>query len=355
MTLPEATLQKIGQRTSDITMNFLLCSERSGSNLIRVMLDAHSQIFAPGPTHLGRMLIPKLSRYGDLNIDSNFRRLAEDAVKVFNQRYSHYAYSVTADEIVEKARHRHFCAIYEYIFKKGMQLSQKRQVFMKENHNHQLVAYWLRYFPNAKFVFQVRDPRDFYLSAKKYRPFLTQYHSPWRTINTWKKDQEESRRVLLELGPKRVFFQRYEDLISNTEESLIRLCEFLEVPYEMKMLDFHKQESVQIDARNRPEGWANLSKGVMKDNKEKFRKGLSPSEIIQLEHRLKDLIKIFDYRLAYEKVPAWKLTACLSFEASRELLANIYRIGRDKYRRGRDIVKRIKLEITKQLGRKSAS
>ena len=136
MTLPAATLLKGGQRTSGITMNFLLCSERSGSNLIRVMLDAHSQIHAPGPTHIGRMLIPKLSQYGDLNTDKNFRRLAEDVVTVFNQRYSHYTYSVTADEIIENVKHRHFSAIYEYICKKGMLLNQKRQVFMKENHNH---------------------------------------------------------------------------------------------------------------------------------------------------------------------------------------------------------------------------
>jgi len=317
------------------------------------MLDAHSQIHAPGPTHIGRMLIPKLSQYGDLNTDKNFRRLAEDVVTVFNQRYSHYTYSVTVDEIMEKVRHRHFSAIYEYICKKGMLLNQKRQVFMKENHNHRFVDHWLCYFPNAKFIFQVRDPRDFYLSAKKYRPFLTQYHSPWRTINTWKKDQEESRRILLELGPKRVFFQRYEDLISNPESTLRKLCEFLEVPYEAKMLDFHKQESVQIDAHNRPEGWANLSKSVMKDNKEKFRKELSPSEIIQLEYRLESLIRIFNYRLAYEKVPSWMLAGCLTFEAGREFLANIYRIGRDKYRRGRDIVKRVNREIKKLFGRKS--
>jgi len=332
-------------QTSDLTVNFLLCSERSGSNLIRVMLDSHSQIYAPGPAHIGRLIIPKLPQYGDLSTDKNFRQLAEDVVKVFNQKYSHYTYDVTVEEIMENVQHRHFCVIYEYICKKGMLLHQKHQVFMKENHNHRFVAYWLRYFPNAKFVFQVRDPRDVYLSSKKYRPFLTQYHSPSRTINAWKTDQEQSLQILLELGPKRVFFQRYEDLILHPEDTLKRLCEFLNVSYEASMLDFHMNESVQKDARNRSKGWGNLSKSIIQDNNQKYLKGLSRSEIVHLEYRLGSHLRIFNYGLSYEKVPAWIFAWCLSVEAVRELLANIYRIWRDSYRRLRDIVLRIHREI----------
>jgi len=325
------------RETSDITMHFLLCSERSGSNLIRAMLDSHSQIYAPGPTHIGRHFIPKLSQYGDLSSHDNFRQLVEDVVAFFDQKFSHFSYSVSADEILESVRKRDFCGIYETIYKKGMLLHCKQQIFIKENHNHQFVDYWLKFFPNAKFVFQVRDPRDFYLSAKSYRPFLTMYHSPNRTLNAWQTDQEESLRILRELGPKRVFFQRYEDLISNPENALYRLCEFLDIPFETSMLDFHKNESVKKDASTRSRGWKNLSKGVLQDNKEKYREGLWPSEIIKIEHRLGSLMRQFNYPLNYENIPGWRLAGALFIEGLRELLANIYRVARDCFRRARDI------------------
>jgi len=325
-------------QTSDLPVNFLLCSERSGSNLIRLMLDSHSQIHAPGPTHIGRFLIPTLSKYGDLSVDNNFRKLAEEVMTVFNFKYSYFSYSVTVDEIMENVLSRDFCAIYEYIFKKGMLLHGKHQLFIKENHNYRFVPYWLRYYPNAKFVFQVRDPRDFYLSTKNYRPFLTLYHTPGRTLTTWQTDQEQSLRILLELGPKRVFFQRYEDLISNPESVLHRLCEFLEVPFEKNMLDYHKNESANVDASARP-GWRNLSKSIIQDNKEKYRKGLSRSEIIRIEHRLAPHMQIFNYPRSYEKVSVWMLAwSLIAEEGVRELLANIYRIWRNAFRRSRDIV-----------------
>jgi hypothetical protein len=311
------------------------------------MLDSHSQIHAPGPTHIGRFVIPTLSKYGDLSVDKNFRQLAEYVVTVFNFKYSHFSYSVTVDEIMENVRYRDFSAIYEYIFKKGMLLHGKRQLFIKENHNHRFVPYWLRYFPNAKFVFQVRDPRDYYLSAKKYRPFLTLYHTPGRTLSAWQTDQEQSLRILLELGPKRVFFQRYEDLISNPNSVLEKLCDFLGVPFEKQMLDFHKNESTTIDASVRP-GWNNLSKNIIQDNKEKFRKGLSRSEIIRIEYRLSPHMQIFNYLPSYEKVPAWMLAwSLIAEEGVREILANIYRIWRDSFRRCRDIVLKLLKILTR--------
>ncbi len=324
-------------QTSDTTMNFLLCSERSGSNLIRVMLDSHSEVYAPGPTHIGRSLIPTLSKYGDLNADKNFRKLAEDVVTIFNLKYSHFSYPLTAEEIVANVRHRDFSAIYQYIFKKGMLLHGKRQLFIKENHNHRFAAYWLRYFPNAKFVFQVRDPRDFYLSAKKYRPLLTLYHTPGRTLRAWQTDQERSLQILLDLGPKRVFFQRYEDLISDPETVLKRLCEFLNLSFEKGMLDFHKNESTNKDASAR-KGWGNLSKTILTDNKEKYREGLSRSEIVWLEHNLRPHLQIFNYPPSRDKVSPGMLTGSLIVELMREILANIYWVWRDSYRRCRDIV-----------------
>ena len=45
----------------------MIGTQRSGSNLLRVMLDAVDQITAPHPPHILQRFIPLLDKYGDLN------------------------------------------------------------------------------------------------------------------------------------------------------------------------------------------------------------------------------------------------------------------------------------------------
>ena len=59
----------------------LMCSERSGSNLITRMMGAHPDVCSPAPSHLIRILAENRCRYGDLQVDSHWDRLLNDALK----------------------------------------------------------------------------------------------------------------------------------------------------------------------------------------------------------------------------------------------------------------------------------
>jgi len=48
---------------------FVLCSVRSGSTLLRVLLDSHSQIHSPHEMHLRALRVKVRSRYADRAID----------------------------------------------------------------------------------------------------------------------------------------------------------------------------------------------------------------------------------------------------------------------------------------------
>ena len=54
----------------------MIGTQRSGSNLLRVMLDGIEQIVAPHPPHILQRFLPLLPKYGDLADRSNFYRLA---------------------------------------------------------------------------------------------------------------------------------------------------------------------------------------------------------------------------------------------------------------------------------------
>ena len=51
----------------------IIGTQRSGSNLLRVMLNQLPEIVAPHPPHILQNFLPIIDKYGDLKIDANFK------------------------------------------------------------------------------------------------------------------------------------------------------------------------------------------------------------------------------------------------------------------------------------------
>ena len=61
---------------------FMIGTQRSGSNLLRLMLNQLPEIAAPHPPHILQRIMPLLSGYGDLSDDKNFFQLIEDICRL---------------------------------------------------------------------------------------------------------------------------------------------------------------------------------------------------------------------------------------------------------------------------------
>jgi len=100
-------------------------------------------------------------------------------------------------------------------------------------------------FPNAKFVAMVRDPRDAFISLAPRQ---------WVGTSTWQVGNYLLRCDRLIDGFARdhrgdVCVVRYEDVVSDTESTLHRVCEFLSMEYEPTMRGFH------VDAIENVQQW----------------------------------------------------------------------------------------------------
>ena len=54
-----------------MTPVFMIGTQRSGSNLLRLMINQLDQIASPHPPHIMERMHPLLDCYGDLNVDEN--------------------------------------------------------------------------------------------------------------------------------------------------------------------------------------------------------------------------------------------------------------------------------------------
>ena len=61
---------------------FMIGTQRSGSNLLRLMINQAPDIAAPHPPHILERFAPLLPIYGDLAQERNFVRLVDDVVRM---------------------------------------------------------------------------------------------------------------------------------------------------------------------------------------------------------------------------------------------------------------------------------
>ncbi|MFG0252054.1 MAG: sulfotransferase family protein [Phycisphaerales bacterium JB038] len=100
-----------------------------------------------------------------------------------------------------------------------------------------------RAFPEAKFVHIVRDARDVALSLIRVGWYGGQ---PWRSAQHWRERVGDCERARADLGPERMIRIDYPDLVLGTEEVLQRLCAFLGIEFHQAMLGFHERSQQTV-------------------------------------------------------------------------------------------------------------
>ena len=202
---------------------FLVSSPRSGSTLLRLILDAHPNIAIPPPGYLFHFLYPYMYSYGDLSDDGNFRELAEDFLAV--PTIAKWPITVTVDDIVAGAPERSFRGVYEFLHGTYAETQGKGRWGNKSPRNGFYLDEIKALFPDVKIVHLLRDGRDVAidLADADFQP-----HSIYCGALRW----DECIRVVEDsssrLAPESFLEIRYEDLCEDPEATLRGLCDFLE-------------------------------------------------------------------------------------------------------------------------------
>jgi LPS sulfotransferase NodH len=177
---------------------FVICTLRSGSTLLRVLLDSHSQIRSPHELHL---------RYVSVHFDQKW---SERSMKELGLDAS------AADYLLwDRLLHRELTA------------SRKSIIADKTPNNVFIVDRLREAWPDARFIFLLRHPGAIARSRQKYKG-----EGADELIIKYVEALEAARQTY------DGHTVRYEDLTANPERELHKICDFLGVPYEPTMLDY---------------------------------------------------------------------------------------------------------------------
>jgi hypothetical protein len=214
---------------------------RSGTTLLRVMLDCNSQIAVPDES----FFVPQLAhRHGSRpNLDAfveDLRRLPtlrDWGVDIDDVRMRLRPGMPTGDAIA---------TVFEtYAAARGKERwGDKTPLYMQH------LRLLERLFPHALFVHLIRDGRDAALSFLAMpQQLVTQSWAHPRTAAAfacqWRMEVDDARALGRRVGPSRYLEVRYETLVAEPERELRRICDFAALPFEPAMLEYSEHEAAE--------------------------------------------------------------------------------------------------------------
>ncbi len=254
---------------------FIIGTERTGTNLLRLILNSHADIAIPHPPHIMKNLSCLEPFYGDLSVDKNFRKLIRDVVTTVRLHPYPWGISLDQEKIFRLAKARDLISVCFAIYEQYRESTGKTRWGCKSTFMIYHVAMIRKYYPTAKFIYMVRDGRDVAASAKKT---IFNHYCVYFTARLWSLEQQIGIFWLNKLSGQDIFLLRYEDLLQGPEETVRSLCKFLNEPYQDNLLDFFKSEEARKSARLSL-AWKNTSSPILKDNSAKFKRELRKKEI----------------------------------------------------------------------------
>lgn len=144
------------------------------------------------------------------------------------------------------------------------------------------------FLKKTKFITIIRDPRGVVTSYidNKWGLGTTAYTGALR----W-KEEVELQKAFMDLAPKQCLCIRYEDLVSELETTLRRICNHLEIEYEPEMLDFHEKKArYKLNASN-----INTMKKTTTQFSSRWKASLSDRQIEDIEYVCNDLMQADNY------------------------------------------------------------
>lgn len=270
---------------------FIVAASRSGTTMLRLMLNAHSAIAVPHemkyfgihvPQHLlAQWQRPELTR-------SAFERI----IKQWIQSRAH-AFEEMGVETARRAAldaPTNFRAPFQIVMDRWARYYGKKRWGEKTPDNIFYVDIIAEMFPEARFIFLVRDPRAVVRSMNAIEFFsddtvINAYN--WREMVT-----QGFRRLTSSTRPEQRLMVHYEMLVKEPERTLGQVCAFLGEAFEPAMLNFHESARSMLPQSVRT---PNIQRPIDASAAEKWKNELSREQIALIEAVCREPMKWWGY------------------------------------------------------------
>lgn len=238
------------ESVSNLPFFFIMGRPRSGTTLLRTLLDAHPEVKVP-PEY--PVLLDLYKQFGakpfkDEMVKSQFIQAFKKPLTFDFWKYEYLDINEKAlkndfKNLTSKASFEDIIKLYYY---HSGSFFPKRSIRLLGDKNPVYALYThrlMKIFPNAKIIFIHRDYRDNFVSMRKF-----EFEAPNIILQAYRWNYITHMMVKLrENHPQKVFFVKYEDLANCPEQEFKKVCNFLEIEFNTKVFEFYKQKNQSFD------------------------------------------------------------------------------------------------------------
>lgn len=222
---------------------FVVGVDRSGTTLLTMMLDMHSQLWIPNESHFIVELYDKYQNVLDLKSEDFRKKIVSE---IFNERYVRDWDILISQDQVDVSDCDSLSDII-FAFYEACAAS-KGKMFWGDKTPRYLVHVDIlnKLFPKSRFIHIVRDGRDVAESISQMWWGANDFAS---ALKSWERRVEIGSKMLNMLPQDRWMQLRFEDLVLNTNKELRRVTDFLQLPFEENMLCYASVAAEKVGGR----------------------------------------------------------------------------------------------------------
>jgi hypothetical protein len=270
----------------------MIGTQRSGSNLLRLMLNELDSVVAPHPPHILERFFPLLSYYGNLDKNDNFKMLVKDVCKLTELNPVPWNIELNPKKIYERCSKHTLIEVFKVLYDFLAEQNQKKIWCCKSLANVHFLDKIEEEGLKPFYIYLFRDGRDVALSFKK--TIVGEKHI-YCIAKQWKEEQDLAINHCNKIESSRVIKVRYEDFIQNPEKTIHEICHFLKIHYRKKVMEYYESDESKTTAQSGIM-WQNVVKPVIKNNYNKYLSELSEDEIFIFEAVAGDTLNSLGYK-----------------------------------------------------------
>jgi len=237
---------------------FICGALRSGSTLFHLMLNSHPNMSNPGEFDF---LFDRISDTGAFpSVQSYIEYLSSN--RIFNSKKLIVDDSLSYPELIQS-----------FIRQKA----EKNKFFSLNVHRNFDHAHLL--YPDAKYIHLLRDPRDVARSSIGMKWAGNVYYG----VNHWINTEKSWDRLKLKLNKEQYLDIKFEDLISDTKSTLMKVCEFIGVEFSDEIFNYQQSSTYGKPDTSLINQW---------------QRKLSSRELQNVESKVVDMMRERNYKLS---------------------------------------------------------
>lgn len=298
---------------------FILGLTKSGTSLLRNLLDSHPSLFAiPSESHFFQNTRHWVSYYfrrtkpAHLSFDQmkeelfKWVELLNTTTEQVTDAFTEGRWNLdlvretlfeTKIESLKGLSDVYVKAMYRGLFNDEM--PESLNFVEKSVENAEFALEWQKLYPNARFVHIIRNPYSNIVALRKYAGYSKRWQRKFPYLKTSLYSMQNSYYFLYKnqtiLENYKVI--RYEDLIAEPDSTMRGICDFLDIPFDKCLL----QPTILGSPWEGNSTSGNKFSGISKENLERWQSEISSLEIRVINQFMDFVLEDFGYQKLPER------------------------------------------------------